>query len=236
MLHISVIFKIKIMDYSLISHSPLFKGLVPEETLSILSGISFRTKKYRAGSMIAQAGEPVTSLMVVLEGRVRGEMVDFAGRVIKIEDIPAPGALASAFLFGSANRFPVNIISVTDSGLLLITKDEFIKLLMLNDNILLNFLNIISNRSQFLSEKIKFLSFKTIKGKLSHYILQKAGPDGDSIVMDMTQTELAGFFGVARESIARALHDLDAEGCISSKGKRVRIIDRRALASYVGDH
>ncbi len=235
MLQITVIFKTKNMDYSLISESPLFKGLGSEETRRILSGISFRTKKYRSGSMIAQAGEPVTSLMVVLEGRVKGEMVDFAGRVIKIEEIPAPGALASAFLFGSANRFPVNIISVTDSGLLMIGKEEFIRLLMLNDNILLNFLNMISNRSQFLSEKIKFLSFKTIKGKLSHYILQKAGPSNDNLVMDMTQIELAGFFGVARESIARALHDLDAEGCISSKGKNIRIIDRGALAYYVGD-
>lgn len=223
------------MDYSLISQSPLFKGLGPGETLSVLEGISFRTKRYRSGTMIAQAGEPVTSLMVVLDGRVKGEMVDITGRVIKIEDIPAPGALASAFLFGSANRFPVNIISVTDSELLMIGKNGFIRLLMLNDIILLNFLNMISNRSQFLSEKIKFLSFKTIKGKLAHYILQKAGPDSDNIMMDMTQTELAGFFGVARESIARTLRDLDAEGCISAKGKQIRIIDRRSLASYVGD-
>lgn len=223
------------MDYTLISQSPLFRGLDPDEISDILEGISFRTKRYRSGSMIAQAGESVTSLMVVIEGVVKGEMVDFAGRVIKIEDIPAPGALASAFLFGSANRFPVNIISITDSAVLMITRNEFVKLLMLNHNILLNFLNIISNRSQFLSEKIKFLNFKTIKGKLSQYILQKAGSSNDSIVMDMTQTELAGFFGVARESIARTLRELDAEGCISARGKHVRIIDRSILVSYTGD-
>ncbi len=225
----------KTMDYTLISQSPLFRDLGPVEVSDILEGISFRTKKYRSGSMIAQAGESVTSLMMVLEGRVKGEMVDFAGRVIKIEDIPAPGALASAFLFGSANRFPVNIISITDSVVLMIARNEFIKLLMLNNNILLNFLNLISNRSQFLSEKIKLLSFKTIKGKMAHYILQKAGPSNDNVVLDMTQTELAGFFGVARESIARTLHDLDSVGCISARGKHVRIIDRRKLASFVGD-
>jgi len=224
------------MDYTLLSQSPLFKGLDTREISDIIEGISFRTKRYRSGTMIAQAGETVTSLMIVLEGRVKGEMVDIAGRVIKIEDIPAPGALASAFLFGSANRFPVNIITITDSVLLMVAKSEFIKLLMMKDNILLNFLNLISNRSQFLSEKIKFLSFKTIKGKLAHYILQKAGPSNDSVVLDMTQAELAGFFGVARESIARTMHDLDSGGCISARGKHIKIIDRRMLASYVGDH
>jgi len=29
--------------------------------------------------------------MIVIMGIVKGEMVDYAGRVIKIEDIPAPG-------------------------------------------------------------------------------------------------------------------------------------------------
>ncbi len=35
--------------------------------------------------------------------------------------------------------------------------------MMKNNIILVNFLDMISNRSQFLSEKIKFLTFKTIK-------------------------------------------------------------------------
>ncbi|MCX6329248.1 MAG: hypothetical protein NTZ85_07005 [Bacteroidia bacterium] len=30
----------------------------------------------------------------------------------EIEDIPAPGALASAFMFGNRNRFPVNVITI----------------------------------------------------------------------------------------------------------------------------
>ena len=53
--------------------------------------------------------------MIVFNGVVKGEMVDYAGRVIKIEDIPAPGALASAFMFGSNNRFPVNVICISDT-------------------------------------------------------------------------------------------------------------------------
>ena len=49
--------------------------------------------------MISQTGDVVESLVIVMEGVVKGEMVDYAGRVIKIEDIPAPGALQQlAFL------------------------------------------------------------------------------------------------------------------------------------------
>lgn len=225
----------KTMDYSLLSNTPLFRGLTTGEIDTILSVVPYRTKKFQAGSLISQSGEPVNSLIVVISGVVKGEMVDYAGRVIKIEDIPAPGALASAFMFGNRNRFPVNVIAVSDGELLLIEKPDFLKLLMRNDIILVNFLDMISNRSQFLSEKIKFLNFKTIKGKLAHYILQKAGKEKASILLDMTQNELADFFGVARPSVARALGELEEEGYLEAKGKNIKIIDKEGLADLAID-
>jgi len=106
---------------------------------------------------------------------------------------------------------------------------------MINDKILVNFLNMISNRSQFLSEKIKFLNFKTIKGKLAHYILQKAGKEKSSVLLDMTQNELADYFGVARPSVARALGDLEEEGYLEAKGKNIKIIDKEGLADLTID-
>lgn len=106
---------------------------------------------------------------------------------------------------------------------------------MNHDIILVNFLDMVSNRSQFLSEKIKFLNFKTIKEKLANYILQKAGKDGMLVTLDMTQNDLADFFGVARPSVARALGDLQEEGFIEAKGKNIKIIDKEGLADLTID-
>lgn len=225
----------KKMDFSMLSGSPLFKGLSSSEVERVLSSVPYRVKKFQAGAMISQSGEQVTSLMVVLSGTVKGEMVDYAGRVIKIEDIPAPGALASAFIFGNRNRFPVNVIAVSDGEMFLIDKPDFLRLMMRNDVLLVNFLDLISNRSQFLSEKIKFLNFKTIKGKLAHYILQKASKENSLVTLDMTQNDLADFFGVARPSVARALGDLEEEGYIEAKGKSIKILERKGLEDLITD-
>ena len=78
--------------------------------------------------------------MIVTSGTVKGEMVDYAGRVIKIEDIPAPGALATAFIFGNKNRFPVNVAAISDGEIMSIEKPDFLKLLMKNDMVLVIFL------------------------------------------------------------------------------------------------
>jgi CRP/FNR family transcriptional regulator, dissimilatory nitrate respiration regulator len=219
------------MDYSKLSGSPLFINIPLARIEELLSSSGFRTKTFRKDSLIAQAGDELNSLMIVLGGVAKGEMVDYSGRVIKIEDIPSPGALAAAFIFGSRNRFPVNVIAVSDVELLILGKPEFLKLLMSDDKVLVNFMNMISNRSQFLSDKIKFLNFKTIKGKLAQFILQRTGQERSSLVLDLTQNELADYFGVARPSVARALGDIEDEGIIEAKGKTIRILSREALTA-----
>ena len=223
------------MDYQKLSRSPLFAGLSAEIIMNLLEKVSFKIKKYKKDSLIAQAGEEVTSMLLVLDGVAKGEMTDYSGRVIKIEDIPSPGALAAAFIFGNTNKYPVNVFAVTDVELFSLTKSEFLKLMMNNDRVLLNFLNMISNRSQFLSNKIKFLNFKTIKGKLAHFILQKSGATGSLVLMEMTQNDLADLFGVARPSVARAIGEMEEEGLVEAKGKKIRILDREKLAGLTLD-
>jgi CRP/FNR family transcriptional regulator, dissimilatory nitrate respiration regulator len=218
------------MDYSVLTRAPLFIGISANEIENILSQTPHRFRKYESGAMVTQSGEPVNSLMIVISGTVKGEMVDFAGRVIKIEDIPAPGALAPAFMFGSKNRFPVNVLAITSTELLVIERTYFLKMMMSNDKILINFLNMISNRSQFLSEKIKFLNFKTIKGKLAHYFLEMAGETKTEIKLTGTQNDLADFFGVARPSIARAIGEMEVEGLIEANGKNIKILDKSGLS------
>jgi len=223
------------MDKVSLLNAPLFKGLGINDIDTILAETPHRVKSYNAGSLIAQSGETVDKLMIVIKGVVKGEMVDYTGRVIKIEDIPAPGALASAFMFGNKNMFPVNVIAVSDTELLVFDKQDFLRLMMRNDRILVNFLNMISNRSQFLSEKIKFLNFKTIKGKLAHLIIQKAGANKTIIRLNMTQNDLADFFGVARPSVARALGELQHDGYIKADKKDIRILDKLGLSALTVD-
>jgi CRP-like cAMP-binding protein len=223
------------MDYSVLTMAPLFSGLTAGEIEMIIKQVPYRVRSFEAGNLIAQSGEPVKSLMVVIIGIVKGEMVDYAGRLIKIEDVSAPGALAPAFMFGNKNMFPVNVIAITDTELLFVDKPDFLKLLKSNDTILVNFLDLISNRSQFLSEKIKFLNFKTIKGKLAQYILQKSGKENDDVILAMTQNDLADFFGVARPSVARALRELKDDGYLLTSGKHTKILDKKGLGDLTID-
>lgn len=221
------------MDYNILSRSPLFRGMSPEEIAATFRAVHARTRKFKSGSLVYHSGDEVKALSVVTGGFVKGEMIDFTGRVIKIEDIKAPAAIAPAFLFGSNNRFPVNVIAVPDTELLIIDKPDFLRMLKENSNILVNFLDMISNRSQFLSDKIRFLNFKTIKSKLAQYILELAGGNKNEIRLDRTQNDLADYFGVARPSVGRALGDLEELGIIETNGKNIKLLRRDRLAELI---
>lgn len=222
------------MDYNVLSGSPLFRGLSVDEIQSMLSSSHARTKNYKTGSLIFNSGDNVNFLSLVLEGSVKGEMTDYAGRVIKIEDIGTSGAIAPAFMFGRNNKFPVSVIANEDTKLLIIDKQDFLKILNMNMFLLVNFLDMISNRSQFLSEKIKFLNFKTIKSKLAQYILELAGKKTE-LRLDRTQSDLADYFAVARPSVARALGDLENQGIIETSGKNIKILKPKVLAELTND-
>jgi CRP-like cAMP-binding protein len=218
------------MDYELLLRSRIFKGLAIKELIDIFNKIPFRLRKYKPGAVVALSGEPVENLLLVISGAVKGEMVDYAGRIIKIEDIPAAEALAPAFIFGNKNIFPVNVVTLTETEILIINKKDFLRIMMSDDRILANFLDMISNRSQFLSEKIKFLNFKTIKAKLAQYILQLDINNETFIRLNRTQNDLADFFGVARPSVGRAIHELEEEGYILADRKEIKILDREGLS------
>lgn len=208
---------------------PLFKGLNQDELGDLLSGLHYQVKKYPEEQMIAQAGEECQSLMIVTKGSVRGEMIDPSGKAIKIEDIEPPRPLAVAFIFGQNNTFPVNIVANNDVEIFKLPKLEMVKLLQKSTVFLYNYMDMVANRAQFLSDKIRFLSFQTIKGKIAHYLLQLARPIEGEIILPKSQEELAMLFGVTRPSLGRAIREMHNDGLIEAKGKSVKILNRQKL-------
>lgn len=219
--------------YKILSDSILFKGLSEWDIENLFNKINFQNKRYKPKDIIALSGEECNYLMIVLKGYVKGEMIDYSGKTIKIEDVYAPKPIAIAFIFGENSKFPVTVEAVMDTELLVIHRSEFLKLLQSNVKILNNFLNAISNRSQFLSNKIKFFSFTTIKSKFAQYILELAKDDFYIVELKQTQQQLAELFGVTRPSFARIIGEMQNEGLIKIEKKQVVILNRNALIELI---
>lgn len=210
----------------ILCQSPIFRGISPEELQELFSQIHYQVKTYQKNDLITMSGETCDRLLIIQEGSVKAEMNDYSGKTIKIEDMSAPWPLATAFLFGKENRFPVTVSATSEVEMVSIPKPEFVKLLQLNSLILNNYLNTISTRAQFLSQKLKFLSFKTIRQKIAHYLLEKAGDRLQTVEILQSQEQLAEMFGVTRPSLARTLGEMVQEGLIETQRRAIKILDK----------
>jgi CRP-like cAMP-binding protein len=212
--------------FDILAKSPLFKGIPAAVIEEMLKGIRHRVKKYKKTNTIAFKGDVCEELLVLIKGTVRGEMADLAGKSMEIEMISAPRPLAPAFLFGPDNSFPVDVIADSEVTLLSIPRNSLVNLFQANAKILLNYLDIISSRAQFLSEKLYFMSFKTIKEKIAHYVFSLIKPGQDSVVLPRNHREISEFFGVTRPSLSRIFAELERQEIIQYNRKKVTVTNR----------
>lgn len=212
----------------------LFRNIKPDKIGEIIKKAHHQVKTYQKGEMIAYNGDNCDTLKIIVKGSAVGEMMDFQGKSLRIEKLTAPDTIASAFIFGDKNIYPVDVIAEEETKLLLIAKEDLMKLFCEEQAILKNFLDIISNRSQLLTKKIKLLGLQTIKGKIAHYLLEQVRREGQiELLIKNTQTELANMFGVSRPSLARVIREMHNDGIINAVGKQITILDKKALSDLL---
>ena len=132
----------------------VFNNLKEETIKDILRKVKYEIKKYSPNESIAFRGDKVKGLYIILKGTLITEMLTEEGNIIKIEELVPSSVIASAFIFGKNNSFPVDLITKNEVEILFVERKEFLKLLFSDEKILENFLNEVSNKTQLLTTKI----------------------------------------------------------------------------------
>ncbi|TDT68630.1 CRP-like cAMP-binding protein [Hypnocyclicus thermotrophus] len=208
----------------------IFKGLKEIEIENILKKVRYNIKKYKKDEVIAFRGDEVNNMLILLEGFLYTEMQKNDGKCIKIDELKKGDILASAFIFGEMNYYPVDIYCKSDAEIFCITKSELLKLFRLNEQILVNYLNNISTKTQFLSKKIWFdFKNKSIIEKLRDYINENIKED-NTFKFHKSLKDISETFGVARPSLSRTLSHLIDKKIIERIGKNhYKILDEDKL-------
>ncbi|MBK5720375.1 Crp/Fnr family transcriptional regulator [Dysgonomonas sp. Marseille-P4677] len=220
------------MNIDNIAKCNIFTGLQPETIKDILVSVQTEEPFFKKGDLLALQGEPCNRLIIITKGSVKAEMIDPSGKVVKVEDISAPQALAILFLFGKKNKFPVQVTACEDVETLIIHKQSVLKMLTQNEQLLKNYLDVSANYASVLTEKLNIMSFRTIRQKLSMYILNLSEGE-NNLKLDRSQNALAEYFGVSRPSLARELRNMQDDGLISVDNKNILIVDRNKLIHLI---
>lgn len=203
----------------------VFNGIDEKTIKNILEKTKYEIKKYSSDESIAFRGDEVRGLYIILKGTLTTEMLTEEGNVIKIEELVPSDIIASAFVFGKKNSFPVDLNAKDEAEILFIERKEFLKILFSKEKILENFLNEVSNKTQLLTSKIwNSFNNKTIKKKFCDYVKKNQKNNLFSI---QNLGALAEYFGVERPSLSRVLSDLVKDEKLERIGRnKYKILDK----------
>lgn len=209
----------------------LFQGVPAEKLRTLAERSLYRT--YKAGEMFIGETDPAHAFYVVITGRVKLYKSSPEGKeqTLNLLGPGDPFGMCTAF---AVDSFPVNAMTLEESGLLLIPGQIMEAVAMHEPRLLLNIIRVLSDRLKESMTLIESLSLKEIPGRLASFLLDALTRDGEQgkmnqLALTITQRELAKILGATPEALSRAIRKMSNAGVLVLDGRSIRILDREAL-------
>lgn len=190
---------------------------------------------YKKGQVIFHEGNRPLGLYCLKQGKVKIYKTGIDGRE-QIVRLVKPGELLGYRAFLGEEFYSASAASIEDAVVCFIDKNDFHTVLHEDEKLSWNLIQILTRELREAENLLRDMAQKTVRERLAEVLLlikQKYGVDqSDSTLLSahLSRDELASFVGTATETLIRLLSDMKAEGVIETEGKRIRILDTKALA------
>lgn len=203
------------LEIDLLKKMSIFNGVSDDIIVELLDSSPSVLREYKKGDFLAIQNDICKSLYILYSGELEGYMTGNDGKKIVVDRIISPILVAPNFIFATKNNFPVTAEVKTDfAKVVVLNKDSFLDFMMKYKVLLNNYLKVLSDRSVFLTSKLKDNSLKSLSGRLAKYLYKNSENIG-------TQQQIADLLGVARPSIARVIKKFAIEGYIEVKNRKI---------------
>ena len=213
---------------NLLRNIPLFSSL-KEEELEALKKVT-HTKNFPKDKIILLEDEEGDTLFIILSGQVKVTSFSESGKEVILSLLGANDFFGDLSLLDGKPR-SASVISIEDSRIQLIRRSDFYQLLQEYPTIALKLLEGLALRLRKADERIESLALLDVTGRVAGILLQFAEErglvTGKIVVIKSrpTHQELANMVGTTRESVTRALKQLEQKKYIQMSGKDVTILD-----------
>jgi CRP-like cAMP-binding protein len=212
----------------------LFKGFEDDEISNILSYIGYREASYEKNQVIALEGDVVCRIGIIIEGSIEAQKTYPSGHTVTIARMKIGDIFGEAIIFSSTNKYPATIISTDHSRILFLSVTDVMKLCSSNMAFLNNFMGLLSNKILMLNEKLKALSYQTLREKIASYLIDEYNKLGSPMIeLPLSRKEMAEHFGTTRPSLSRELANMKRDGLIDYYRDTVKITDMDGLEAVL---
>lgn len=214
----------------------LFKGYSDSEFANLFN--IFIKKSYGKGDIIFHENEDGNELFIVVSGKVK--ICRFTDKREIILSILSTGDYFGEMAILQANETrSATAIAIESTTLFVLKREDFLNLLKSNPEMTLKLLHTALNRLRKTNELIKDLTSLDSKSRIFKtilYLIDEYGYEGErGIVIDfkVTHQGLADMSGTVRETVTKALLELQKEQIINVDKKKIIIKDIELLKQKI---
>lgn len=208
----------------------LFTGLAPED-LATFAALS-RTIALAKGAYLFRKGEASRGFFVVQSGAVNIHRVSAAGKEQVIHIFRSGESFAEAGL-ASPTGYPADARAIEPSVVLLLPKDEVLRVIGQRPDLALRMLGSMSAHLRVLIGMLDDLTLKDVETRLINWLVKHCDGKPATVPLRGTKRVLAAELGTSSETLSRTLGRLRDRKYISVAAKAVTVRDLPALVAIL---
>jgi len=208
----------------------IFNNLSSEEKEILFDSVQPVIRTYHKGDTIFYEGDECDYLAYVEEGTIIAKQSFSDGHDSIIRIINAHEYIGINLMYSSLPKYKASFYADCDVKISMYSFNDLLMLMKASTTILKNFLKAISDSAISLSDHIKLLTHKTIRGKICYLLYNEYLKTGKlSFKIETTKTDLAALLNIERPSLSYEIKKLQDEGIIENKNKNYTILSLDTL-------
>ena len=208
----------------------IFNNLSSEEKEILFDSVQPVIRTYHKGDTIFYEGDECDYLAYVEEGTIIAKQSFSDGHDSIIRIINAHEYIGINLMYSSLPKYKASFYADCDVKISMYSFNDLLMLMKASTSILKNFLKAISDSAISLSDHIKLLTHKTIRGKICYLLYNEYLKTGKlSFKIETTKTDLAALLNIERPSLSYEMKKLQDEGIIENKNKNYTILSLDTL-------
>ncbi len=208
----------------------LFAGVSSEKLNMLAAQATY--KKFKPGELVIGEADPIRSFYVVVSGQLKLYRSSAEGKeqTLQLLGPGDPFGLCTAF---ATDSFPASAMAIVESSVLLIPGTLMEEVARQEPALLLNIIQILSQRLKDSMTLIESLALKEIPGRLASFLrhesLRNTAAAKTTVELTLSQRELAKILGATPEALSRSLRKMANDGILSTAGRTITILNPKAL-------
>jgi CRP/FNR family transcriptional regulator len=188
---------------------------------------------YRKGQVLFNEGGHPFGVYCVNKGKIKVSIIGDEGKE-QIVRLAKDGDILGYRSMLASERYNATATALEDSQVCFIPKDVFLTALKNESNLSFEVMKLLSSQLKEAEIKLTHLAQKPVRERLAETLLflkETYGfePNSELLSVQLSREEIANLVGTATETAIRLLSELNKERIIELVGKKIRIINLKAL-------